>query len=181
MPSIRDRDEENARRKNRLAQLKKGPGTFVYDGSCSVGEAIPTPLLIGRETPEFDSSGIPVVDSAGRQVMRPGGQHDKNEDGTTKYGGVPKVVMHPIEVYKIRGYEFPAGKSVFVGETGLARKLRGMDGFEEVEGEEVKIPGAVKEMTYQEMRKQAKIRGIVASPQISKVELATLLEAQMAR
>lgn len=134
MPSIRDREEGYARRRDRVAMLKKGPGVFVYLGTAFDVESVPTPKLVGAKAPVLDADGLPVKDAAGRQVFRPSGAYVTDENGNTVYGGEPKIIKHKIAEFKIRGYEFPKGKKVQVSDAVLALKLRGMDCFEEVEG-----------------------------------------------
>lgn len=133
MPAIRDRGEGNAKRKDRLAKLKKGPGVFVYDGSAVDVEHIPTPLLTGKKVPELDGAGMPLVDGAGRQVFKRAGTPVRNDRGEIIMGGAPKVVRHPINVFEIHGFAFPKGEPIHVDNDQLALKLRGMDCFTEVD------------------------------------------------
>ena len=135
MPAIRDRGEGNMRRKDRLAKLKKGPGVFVYNGSSFDHESIPTPLLTGRNEPVLDANGMPVMDSSGRQVYQRAGSFVRGPKGEVVMGGVPKIKRTKIDVFKIRGVEFPEGERVTVEDPQLALKLRGMDAFDEVEPE----------------------------------------------
>jgi hypothetical protein len=133
MPQILDRDEEHKRRKDRLAKQKRGPGTFVYDGAACDTEWIATPMLKGQNVALMDASGMPVVDGAGRQMFEKANSHVTDSTGRPVMGGRPKVVTHKIEVYKLRGVEFPAGKPVKVENDSLALKLRCMAHFTEVE------------------------------------------------
>ena len=107
MPQILDRTDENKTRKGRLAQLKRGPGVFVYDGSENDTDSEPTPL--------FDKKGEPVLDHSGKQ----------------KLGGPPILHQIPIDTYVLMGVEFPKGVPVEVKLSALALKLRGMDSFHE--------------------------------------------------
>lgn len=133
MPEIKDRGEGNAKRKERLAKQKKGSGTFVYNGEAVDTEWIPTIKLMGRQVPELNDAGMPVLDGSGRQMFKPAGTPVYDDKGQPMFGGPPKVVTHKIEVFKLRKMEFPAGKPVFVGDSALALKLRCMGCFEEVE------------------------------------------------
>lgn len=142
MPAIKERGEGFAKRKDRLAKLKRGPGVFVYDGSfCSV-EHIPTPMLTGHKEPVLDANGMPVTDAVGRQVYQPAGRVKTGQDGRPIMGGIPKVKKTPADSWTVRGKVFPAGEQVVVDNPSLALKLRGMDGFEEIEGEAVAIETA---------------------------------------
>lgn len=134
MPAISNRDDENAKRKQRLAKLKKGPGTFVYDGSAKDVHYVPTVLLVGKKVAVFDAEGMPVVDENGEQVYQRPNRPVIGTDGKPKLGGKPKIELKPLDVRTVRGVKFPAGKPVSV-DAGLALKLRGMNGFEEVESD----------------------------------------------
>lgn len=189
MPSIRSREEESRRRSGRLAQLKKGPGVFVYNGRAVDSDAIPTPILIGREEPLLDREGIPVLDAARRQVMRPAGRHDTDEEGQVILGGVPKIIKKPLDTFKLRGVEFPRGEPVSVSDAGLALKLRGMDCFEEFDGKESPKkhepapdsdePSKHDEhgLSWQELRSLAKERGIETTQKTTKADLIEMLKA----
>lgn len=133
MALIVSRDEENDTRKKRMAKIKRGPGVFTYDGSGFDTEYVPTPKLVGRDTPVLDGSGMPVLDGSGRQVFQRPNTPERDIEGKVVLGGVPKVLRHKIEVYKLRGVEFPAGKPVQVNDASLALKLRCLPCF--VEGE----------------------------------------------
>lgn len=132
MPAIRERGEGFAKRRERLAQLKRGPGTFVYDGSGCDTEMVPTPLLAGRDEPVLDDSGMPVIDASGRQVFRKAGTYVRDTSGNIVLGGVPKIVRKPIEVFVLQDVRFPTGEPVLVTSASLALKLRGMSCFEEL-------------------------------------------------
>jgi hypothetical protein len=188
MPSIRSREEESKRRSGRLAQIKKGPGVFVYDGNAVDTEAVPTPLLIGRDEPLLDKYGMPVLDPAGRQVMKPAGRHATDDEGRVIMGGVPKIVEKPLAVFKLRGVKFPKGEPVSVSDAGLALKLRGMDCFEEVFGKSSKknveedddAEGAKQNeagLSWQELRSLAKERGIETTQKTTKADLIEMLKA----
>lgn len=135
MPHLAIRDEDNNTRKKRQAQLARGPGWFVYDGSHFDTEHIPTPLLSGGKEVQLGEDGLPVVDAAGRAVYKPAGVPVIDIHGKVVMGGTPKVVRHAKSVTRLRGYEFKEGEKVYVADRALALKLRGMPGFEEVEGE----------------------------------------------
>lgn len=133
MPQILDRGEGNAKRKERLARQKKGPGVFVYDGSGCDTVWHPTPVLVGKSEALLDSSGMPAIDSSGRQIFKPAGQYKRDKQGKIIMGGVPRVERVPLDVFKLRGVEFPAGVPVRVEDGQLALKLRCMGCFEEVD------------------------------------------------
>lgn len=135
MPQIRERDEENSSRKKRHAKMKRGPGVFVYDGSLHDPSVEPTPLLVGTKEPVFDASGMPVADGSGRQVFQRAGIPVTDERGEVVRGGTPRPVHEQMDTWTIRGVVFPEGKAVRVADAALALKLRGMDGFAELEGE----------------------------------------------
>lgn len=130
MPQNRSRDEENSRRKQRIKNIKRGPGVFVYDGSLFAVESIPTIKLVGSREPVLDEAGFPVTDGSGRQVFKRSGDPVKDENGKPVLGGTPKIKRTQLDVYTIRGTAFPKGEAVEVG-ASLAFKLRCMDGFEE--------------------------------------------------
>lgn len=130
--AIIERGEGSAKRRERLAQLKRGAGTFVYLGGHDV-EFQPTPLKIGRNEPLLDESGMPVVDGTGRQVFKPAGGIARDSTGKPMLGGDPKVVRHKLDELNVRGVVFPKGKPVKVEDAALALKLRCMQSFEEVE------------------------------------------------
>ncbi len=131
---VYERDDENRSRKLRLAKLKRGGGTFVYDGSAFDTEAIPTVLKIGKKVPKLDDSGLPVINSDGEAVFERSGAPQYDEQGRTQLGGPPKIVKRALKVFKLRGLEFPAGVPVKVTDQSLALKLRCMMGFEELDG-----------------------------------------------
>jgi hypothetical protein len=101
-------------------------------------------MTTGKNEPVLDASGLPVTDKAGRMVFQPSGQIVRNADGSPKLGGIPKLIRHKIETLVLRGVSFPKGKPVLVEDEVLAVKVRGMDCFKEVEGEEKKGPGRPK-------------------------------------
>jgi hypothetical protein len=136
MPQILDRGEGNAKRRERLARQKKGPGVFVYNGKAFDTEWHPTPLLVGKDEPVLDSGGYPVLDSSGRQVFKPAGQYKRDSKGHIVMGGVPRVEAKPLPVFVVRGIEFPAGKKVAVDDPSLALKLRCLGMFDEAEADE---------------------------------------------
>lgn len=178
MPAILDRGEGNAKRKERLAKLKKGPGVFVYDGSLCDTESIPTPLLVGKAQPVFDARGMPVVDKTGRQQYAPAGQFVRDESGQPVLGGTPKTVTRQLSTFKLRGFEFPAGKPVTVSDSALALKLRGMNGFEEVEAIQVETEpdaGEFEGLTRPELMKLASSKGLDVSTSDTKADLLAKL------
>jgi hypothetical protein len=133
MPQILDRGEGSAKRKERLARQKKGPGVFVYNGKGFDAEWHPTPLLVGKDEPVLDAGGMPVLDAVGRQVFKPAGQYKRDSKGHIVMGGVPRTEKKPIAVFELWGVKFPAGVAVSVEDPALALKLRRLAVFEEVE------------------------------------------------
>lgn len=121
MPQILDRTDENKSRKGRLANFKRGPGVFVYDGGEFDTESEPTPLFL--------PNGKPDVDYTGKQ----------------KLGGPPILHKIPIDTYELMGIKFPKGEPVEVKLHALALKLRGMDSFHEQEPVAAVEPAAAAE------------------------------------
>lgn len=136
--AILDRGEDNARRKDRLKKLKKGPGTFVYVGGASDTAAIPTYLRMGARVPRLDAANMPITDGSGRQVYERAGAIVKDMKGQPVLGGPPKVEHIELETYDVRGVSFPKDEPVQVKDPTLALKLRCLSHFEEVDedGEE---------------------------------------------
>lgn len=132
MPHLNVRDEDHNTRKKRLANLARGPGTFVYDGSLEDVHSFPTPLLTGSNEVQLNDEGLPVVDGSGRPVYKPAGRPVVDFSGKIVLGGVPRIERKKRDTVEVRGVSFPAGKAVFVESAALALKLRGMPGFEEV-------------------------------------------------
>lgn len=130
------RDEDNQTRKQRLADVAKGPGVFVYDGSAVDTIATPTPKLSDGRRPVFNEHGMPVMDRANRQVFEPSGVPLRDADGTPVMGGAPKIERVPIDVRNVWGVSFPKGEEVQVDDPRLARKLRCLPEFGEVVGYE---------------------------------------------
>jgi len=139
MPAILDRDEGNARRKDRLAKQKKGPGVFVYSGEAHDTEWVPTILTVGKRTPVLDDRGLPIVDRSGRQVYERAGAVVQDDKGRPVMGGTPKVKRISLDVLTVRGVAFPAGKKVVVDDHALALKLRCMSHFEEVDADAAEV------------------------------------------
>src|SRR5512141_2968122 len=102
MPAIRDRGDGNQKRRERLAKIKKGPGTFVYLGKALDHECIPTPMKVGKKVPALDDAGLPIHDSSGRPVYETPGATAKDAMGNPILkGGPPKVRTTPIDVFEI--------------------------------------------------------------------------------
>ena len=129
--AIVERGEGNAKRRERLAQLKRGPGTFTFLGGYDV-EWIPTALLTGKNVPVLDANDMPVVDGSGRQVFKPANEVVRDEAGRPKLGGVPKVVKRKLDKITVRKVTFEKDKPTYVGDHALALKLRCMQSFKEV-------------------------------------------------
>ncbi len=132
MPSIPDREGENATRKGRIAQQKKGPGVFKYLGTANDRASEPTIKLLGRAVAKLDSNGMPVTDASNRQVFEKQGRPVVGVNGQPMMGGIPKVTVTPITTYNLWGMDFPTGQEVTVVDRKLALKLRVMTCFEEV-------------------------------------------------
>lgn len=136
MAANKSRDEDNARRKDRQKSVARGAGVFVYDGSLFDTEWVPTPKLVGKNTPKVDSRGMPVIGRDGRQVFEPANKIETDSNGRVVMGGEPEKRLVPIDTFKIWGAVLPANEPVYVEDARLALKLRGMDGFDELVGEE---------------------------------------------
>lgn len=134
---ILDRDDDNRKRKQRLAKIKRGPGTFVYDGSHEDVHYEPTPLLRGRAEAAYNADGSLKVDRSGRQVFEKQGAPVRNEAGQIKLGGKPNVVRRKLETITVRGVVLPKGEPVLVGDPAKALKLRTMGGFHELDDDDV--------------------------------------------
>jgi hypothetical protein len=177
-----DRSEGNQRRTDRLKQLKKGPGTFVYTGGEFDSVSTPTMLLSdGKSQPVFNPDGSLVFDAAGRQVFQRIGTPVKDEKGNIVLGGVPKVERIPITTYELQGVKFPQGVEVRVKNPALALKLRGMDHFEEVEASESKPASFLQEKqggpSRQDLMHLAKAAGIAYDRTTTREELVLALQA----
>ncbi|MEM2160740.1 MAG: hypothetical protein QXN55_07295 [Candidatus Nitrosotenuis sp.] len=170
MPAIKIRDEGYTKRSQRLALLKKGPGIFAYNGNGIRKECIPTPLTTGAKIPDLDADGMPKLDDYGRQIFVPAGRHVIDSEGRVVMGGKPKVKNHKIEVFNLWGTDFPTGKPVVVKDIMLARKLRGMDCFEEIE-EEIEETESIDNMTWQKIKALAKEKGLTFAPSTTKAEM----------
>lgn len=141
---ITDRDEDNRKRKQRLAKIKRGPGTFVYNGGFEDVHHEPTPLLRGKREPAFNADDSLKVDRSGRQVFERQGTPKRDESGKIILGGVPKETRTPIDAITIRGIVLPKGEPVRVDNVATALKLRCMGGFTELDDDEAPGPVAPK-------------------------------------
>jgi hypothetical protein len=96
-------------------------------------------------------------------------------------GGKPERLAKAIDVKVVRGVKFPAGRPVKVADPALALKLRGMDGFSEVE--ESQAPDVVGEKPFESMTKAellafCEAEGLeAAKPAMSKAQLVDLAKA----
>jgi hypothetical protein len=138
VPENRLRDFDNSSRRKRQALLKKGPGVFVYDGKATKQEWSPTPLRTTGKDPAIGDDGMPLSDADGNVIFEKPGQLVPDGKGGFRLGGKPKIKLVPILVRVVQGVSFPAGDAVAVSSPALALKLRGMDGFEELEGKAAK-------------------------------------------
>jgi hypothetical protein len=130
---VYDRSEGNRTQRERLGQMKRGPGVFVYGGDHKDTSWEPTILKAGRMEPKFDDSGVPVLDSSGRQIYESHGQIVRDAKGTPLLGGPPEKSAKKLDILVVWGVEFPSGKPVRVDNAALALKLRCL-GVKEVDG-----------------------------------------------
>lgn len=137
---ILKRNRANRNQGLRLAQMKTGPGTFVYDGGHCVVEHEPTIKLVGKKEPVFDSDGAPMVDAQGRLIYKKAGRPALTPEGRPILGGVPKAKRIELSTYKLRGVEFPKGVPVDVDDEDLALKLRCLGAVREIEEGEAAAP-----------------------------------------
>lgn len=178
MPQIRDRSEDNAKRKNRLAKQKKGPGVFVYDGNAFDTEWVPTVKRVGKNVPLLDATDMPVLDQTGRQQFRPSNAAVTDGQGRPVLGGEPKINKIPIKVFKLRDYEFSPGEKVYVDNTNTALKLRCMACFEEIEVEPEAEAKPVEKMKLAELVEFAQNEGIEVPAGATKAQIIELLKAR---
>jgi len=181
MPAIKDRTDGSMKRKERLARLKHGPGTFAYNGRVSDVAWVPTVKLSGREEPVFDDDGLPRSDSSGRQIYKPAGIPVLDDEGRPVLGGPPKVVLTPMQVFNLRGIDFPAGQPVSVTDPALALKLRGMDCFDELDEGVVAEPYEERpndrdSAHYWDLVKEARALGLDVPKGSKKFEVIRMLE-----
>ncbi len=101
--------------KVKQAELKKGSGAFVY-----VGGAIDTEFIPGKQA--TDDYGNKIFNKKTRKPV---------------WEKEPKLLKKEVETFKLRGYEFPKGEHVVVGDAAIALKLRALECFEELEAVEV--------------------------------------------
>lgn len=118
------RDEDNRRRAGRLKQMKRGPGTFVYEGDHVSIEHHPTILRTKKEEPVVDDDGAIATDVNGNPLMRNVGEIVRDHKGKPMLGGPPKVIEKEAEHFRLWGVDFPRGKAVYVSDPALALKLR---------------------------------------------------------
>jgi hypothetical protein len=130
---ILDRGEGNHRRRERLAKIKKGPGTFIYDGEMCVSIWEPTVMLVGRDVAVFNADSMPAMDASGRQIFEKAGSPMRDDKGRPVLGGPPKKTKKKLTTFVVWGVSFPAGEPVEVTDPTLALKLRCLGGFTEIE------------------------------------------------
>ncbi len=170
-----DRSDSNRTRAMRVAQLRKGPGVFVYDGSSRAIDAEPTILMSDGASQElFDAAGRPVLDASGRQIYQRRGTPVRDESGNVMLGGPPVLTERVLDPLVVWGVSFPSDKPVRVSDPGLALKLRGMACFEEVEGD-VAAKSAPPSMTRNELLRIAKERGLSVDRGMTKDQLSALV------
>ena len=122
-----------------MAALKKGPGLFVYRGGIFDTQSTPTVLRQARNVPVFDAADMPVLDAAGRQVYEAAGAVVRGLDGKPVLGGPPKMERSELASVNIWGIVFPKDQPVQVDDKALALKLRGKEGFRELDAEAIRI------------------------------------------
>ena len=108
-------------RKQRIAELKKGPGVFVYLGGAYDTEFIP---------------GVPATDEDGNVLF-----HKKTRK--VIWEKEPVLLKHELAVRKFgrEGFEFPKGAAVHVDDPQRAFKLRCLPYMRELEAEGDAEPG----------------------------------------
>ena len=168
MPQNLARDEDNARRKNRLKDIKRGPGVFVYDGSWCDTEWIPTYLRTGKEVAALGHDGAPLIDAQGRQVFKNAGEVVRDGKGNPMYGGVPVQKKIPMDTVRFRGVELPKGVPVRVEDPTIALSLRCKDGFAELSG------AALEEFEAAEHERTDDVKENVEISKLSKKQLIDL-------
>ena len=148
MPTREELDGEN--RKERLAQIKRGAGVFMYLGGEFDTAWTPTTLVSKAKMPILDDTGLPTYDAAGRPAMQPAGVPILTPDGQRQLGGVPIRKEREVSTYVLWGKEFPKGEAVKVVSSRLAIKLRCFGSFKELDASEIaaaKKPKAEKPKT----------------------------------
>lgn len=180
MPQILDRGEGHAKRSERLAKQKKGPGVFVYLGTAMAIEETPTPLLTDEKKPVFTEDGMPAFDAAGRQVFKPAGIPQRDSRGHIIMGGVPKRKEVKLDPYVLRGVSFPSGKPVKVDSAALALKLRCMAHFEEVDASVAKAEApaekALEDLSKAELLALASEKGVEVHAGATKAAIIELIK-----
>lgn len=136
MPEMKRYEGET--RKERLKQVPRGPGVFVYDGSAEDHECIPQIKRNKGSEPVLGDDGLPLIGSDGRMVSRPSGTPVLSDDGTPMLGGPPKIKRIPLDTYTLRGVDFPKDQPVKVSDLSLALKCRLMSCLTEVNESEAK-------------------------------------------
>jgi len=124
---------EGASRKERLKDIKRGPGYFAYNGKALSIEDTPTYKMSNKRMYKYNPDGTLALDAQGRPRMVSAGIPERDVNGRPMLGGEPKRAYTPIETYTMWGVEFPPGKPVYVSKKSLALKLRCSPYFNEVE------------------------------------------------
>lgn len=180
MPENRYRHGEHRTREGRLAQLKRGPGVFVYDGSHQDVSFKPTVLRYGKNVYKYNDDGTIALNGSGDPVYENERRAVLDSQGRPVMGGKPERLAKAIDVKVVRGVKFPKDEPIKVADPALALKLRGMDGFQEVD--ESAAPDAVGEKPLSAMKKAellafCEAEGIeAAKPEMSKSELLALAD-----
>ena len=142
---ITDRSDENRKRKNRLKQMKRGPGVFVYEGGHKSVDFIPTIKTRQKLEPVIDEDGAIVTDEQGRPQFRSVGLVPVlDHRGQHQMGGAPKKKFVEHDTFSMPGWaaEGEAPQVFEIGEPQRARaefalKLRCHGALRELEGEEL--------------------------------------------
>lgn len=128
--------------------MKRGPGTFVYEGGHYAIEHTPTIKRFTREEPVVDDDGEIAIDGNGNPIMRNVGGIVRDHKGNHMLGGKPKVERVEAEHFALWGQTFERGVPTYVGDPALALKLRchgacrelGDDEIEAAPGDDEAVP-----------------------------------------
>jgi hypothetical protein len=128
-------DGERLSRRARRKLLKKGSGTFVYQGGQFVVTQKPTILRERIRVPK-EINGEVQLDALNRIVYEHVfGEPILDHKKQAQMGGPPIYTRTELKELVVRDVKLPKGEPVFVANEETALKLRGMDHVEEVEDE----------------------------------------------
>lgn len=121
---IIDRSDDNRRRKDRLKQMKRGPGVFVYEGGHKSVDFIPTIKTRDKFEPVVDEDGAIVTDELGRPTFKAIGKEIvKDHRGMPMLGGKPKRIVHEHETFSMPGWALE-GEEPLVFEVGVPQRVK---------------------------------------------------------